>query len=237
MRYALYFTPAEDDPLTEAAVSWLGRDAETGDTVSPPPVEGLRSDDVVALTQAPRRYGFHGTLKAPFRLAADKTADSLIAAMHDFCATAAPFAIPQVTVARLGGFFALMPSGPAPALEAFAAQVVRTFEPFRAPLSEADYQRRRPERLSERQRQYLREWGYPYVFEEFRFHMTLTGEVDETRAAPVAAALEARFAPLLTAPLKVRDLALFVEPAPGEPFDIHARVPLAGTKTEKDQRQ
>ena len=33
MRYAIYFTPPADDPLTRRASHWLGRDAMTGETL------------------------------------------------------------------------------------------------------------------------------------------------------------------------------------------------------------
>lgn len=230
MRYALYFTPAEEDPLARAAVDWLGRDAATGETTSPPAVPGLRSDELAAITAEPRRYGFHATLKAPFRLRDGEAEASLIAAMRAFCAGEQPFAIPRLTLSRIGPFFALVPAEPDVRLDAFAAAVVEAFEPFRAPLSEAEIARRRPDRLSEAQRDNLHRWGYPYVLEDFRFHMTLTGPVDEARAPTVERALADWFAPVLDRPVAVSDLTLFVEPAQGEPFDLYARIPLGDAR-------
>jgi hypothetical protein len=46
----------------------------------------------------------------------------------------------------------------------------------------------------QRQRNYLDRWGYPYVMEEFRFHMTLTGRLDSTCRWGVVDMLRARFA-------------------------------------------
>ena len=54
------------------------------------------------------------------------------------------------------------------------------FDQFRAPLSSADMVRRQAGSLSDKQKAYLELWGYPYVFDEFRFHMTLTGALPES---------------------------------------------------------
>ena len=118
-----------------------------------------------------------------------------------------------------------MPAEPEPALQALEGEVLAAFEPYRAPLTDDEIARRRPERLSPRQREQLERWGYPFVREEFRFHMTLTGPVpgpaDDWRAA-----LETRFAPLLGRPLPVDGLGLFVEAAPGAPFRVHSFHPF-----------
>jgi len=56
-----------------------------------------------------------------------------------------------------------------------AASCVKHFDNFRAPLTGADRSRRLAAHLTTRQIEHVERWGYPYVFEDFRFHMTLTG--------------------------------------------------------------
>jgi hypothetical protein len=131
-----------------------------------------------------------------------------------------------VIVGQLGHFFALVPDNLHPPLQRFAADVVETFEPFRAPLSEADIARRKPDTLPPRQRENLMRWGYPYVFDEFRFHMTLTGPVPEAKAPVMASILANRFAEFIGRPLRIDALVLFVEPERGAPFLVHSRLPL-----------
>lgn len=184
MRYALYFTPPADDPLTGAAARWLGRDAFTGKALAP---DGQRPDGWESLVAEPARYGFHATLKAPFHLAGGQTETDLLSALDVFAAETPAFTMPRLKIGLLGSFFALVPDGDADALDRFAADVVRAFEPFRAPLSAADIARRKPETLPEPERTYLHDWGYPYVFDAFRFHMTLTGPVPAERQDEVAA--------------------------------------------------
>lgn len=226
MRYAIYFTPPQEDALTRRAARWLGRDAFTGERLDPagenPPGE--------ALTAEPRRYGFHATLRAPFRLRAGVDESGLVAAMQGFAVACAPVIVPRMALARLDGFFALVPAAPAPALDALAAGIVRAFDRFAAPLSEADIARRRPESLDPAERDYLHRWGYPYVFDRFRFHMTLTGRVPDGKAQDVRAAIEAHFGALLEKPLEIGALTLFVEPEPGAPFAVRATAAL-GRKT------
>lgn len=226
MRYAIYFTPAKDDPLTQAASFWLGRDAFEGRDFAPPTDTGLSEDEWRTITADPRRYAFHATLKAPFVLADGKHEPDLIAAVDRFAAQADAFAIPELVVAGLGPFFALVPGATDPTLQAFAAGIVEHFEPFRAPLSEADIARRKPEKLSEPQRNYLHQYGYPYVMEEFRFHMTLTGPVAEERRAAIAALLTQRFAAFTGKPRSIDGMTVFVESQRGEPFSVLHRAPL-----------
>lgn len=222
MRYAIYYTPPEGDPLTRLAASWLGRDAFTGATSAPPAVAPLTAAEIAFHAAAARRYGFHATLKAPFRLAPGETERSLVAAFDAWCAAARPFEAPRLVLKRLDGFMALVPAERSEALDRFAGDVVAAFDRFRAPLSDAEIERRNPDALTPAQLKNLHQWGYPYVFEAFRFHMTLTGRVAEAEAPQVAAAIATHFGTALERPLAVGSLALFVEPEPGAPFTVRA---------------
>ncbi|WP_117192947.1 DUF1045 domain-containing protein [Rhizobium terrae] len=223
MRYALYFSPAEHHPLTKAAAHWLGRDAFSGKIFPTPDVDGLSMEQVHDLTADPRRYAFHATLKAPFELAPGRTEAELVAAVERFADETPVFDIPNVIVGQLGRFFAIVPDRVYPDLQQFAARIVEDFEPFRAPLSEADIARRKPETLSAPHRANLERWGYPYVMDEFRFHMTLTGQVPPEQAPFMRAELDHRFAAFTGIPLTIDGLALFIEPERGAPFTAHSR--------------
>ncbi|QLF69033.1 DUF1045 domain-containing protein [Peteryoungia desertarenae] len=227
MRYAVYFTPAADHPLTHSASAWLGRNVFTGDTSTLEKRDTFDAASLKTLTDDPRRYGFHATLKAPFELANDCAEVELVTAFEGFCKSHAAFDIPAIVVGQLGAFFALVPQAPSPKLQDFAASVVRAFEPFRAPLGEADIARRNPERLSESQRYNLFNFGYPYIFENFRFHMTLTGPVSGEQAPVMADVLQREFADHTGQPLSLNGLALCVEAERGAPFLVHSWQPLA----------
>lgn len=220
MRYAIYFTPPADDPLTRTAAEWLGRDAFGGDLLPHAAVVGLTRDECADHTAAPRRYGFHATLKAPFRLAEDRSEAELFAAFDAFAEQTSPVVIEDLALKRIEGFFALMPRVQSATLTDFAADIVRFFDTFRAPLTESDMARRNPEQLSAKALGYLRQWGYPHVFDAFCFHMTLSGRVPEGDALRVEAALRERFALHLDRPLTIDALALFIEPTPGAPFMV-----------------
>lgn len=233
VRYAIYFAPPADDRLSQTAARWLGRDAFTGETNELSALGSLDAATRHALTADPRRYGFHGTLKAPFTLAEDRSEAELVAAFETFADNLEPFEIPQLTLLQLGPFFALVSANHCEALQEFAAQAVQTFEPFRAPLSDVDMARRNPDKLPERQREYLRKWGYPFVFEEFQFHLTLTGPVPGETAKPMRTVLESTFADHIGKPLHVTSVALFVEPHRGAPFLVHSLLPLRGATQRK----
>ncbi len=230
LRYALYFTPPKDDPLTGAASIWLGRDAFTGEAYPAPEEDGMPAAEQFELTADPRRYGFHATIKAPFALASSVTERDLIAVVEDFAGRTPAFDVPELVLGQIGRFFALVPGFMHAPLQDFAASVVKSFEPFRAALSEADVTRRKPEQLTESQRSNLMRWGYPYVMGDFGFHMTLTGQVPEERSALMKSILEKRFADFIGRPLSISGLAVFIEEERGALFKIHSWLPLAGAK-------
>lgn len=226
MRYAIYFTPPPDAPLTRLAASWLQRDPFGGAVPAFPSDVGLSAEEAWPLTAEPRRYGFHATLKAPFRLAPGHDEAALARAFEAFCIAQPGFDMPRLVVRPLGSFLALVPEFPSAALDRLAADAVLAFEPFRAPLSDTEIARRRPERLSVSERENLLRWGYPYVFADFRFHMTLTGPLQDQQVPKLRESLQALFGPELSRPGRASGLALFAEPTSGAEFQVRSFVPL-----------
>jgi putative phosphonate metabolism protein len=228
-RYAIYFAPEPQSGLWRLGSSVVGYDAATGCDVPSPAVAGLSGARWAALTEEPRRYGFHGTLKAPFHLAEGRTEQDLTVDLARLAVGLAPIVLPPLVVASIGRFVALVPSGPCAALSELAAEVVTGLEANRATLGEADRARRLKSPLSERQVRYLDRYGYPYVLDEFRFHMTLTGPLDETDRGPVKDALAALFdgAGILDCtPVGIDALTLFRQERRDSRFRIVARMPL-----------
>lgn len=215
-RFAIYYAPAATSALWERAATWLGRDAATGDLLDGP-VAGVDRNRLLNLTQSANRYGFHATLKAPMALAPDLDVQALREALAAFATRHQPIDLGRPRLAPLAGFLALQVE-PNEALQDFAAHVVEDFDPFRAPMSVKDRAARASKGLSERQLELLDAYGYPYVFEEFRFHMTLTDRLDENDAADIGAAAATWFGPVLDEPLLLDRLTLFHEAESGKPF-------------------
>ena len=208
-RYAIYHAPAPASELDRFGAELLGYDAFSGQELPFPDGATQMAQDWRELTSDPRKYGFHATLKAPFSLVEGKTEAELFAACAAFAAT--PRSIPRFTpvVGSISGFIAVIPAEPPQELLKLAADCVREFDCFRALLTEADRARRNPSQLTPAQREYLDHWGYPYVMEEFRFHMTLTGRLSGERREPILAMLKERFAALELATLAIDRIAVF----------------------------
>jgi putative phosphonate metabolism protein len=224
-RYAVYFAPAPETPLWRTGSALLGYDAATGRDVTPLVPDGWSATQWHALTQEPRRYGFHATLKAPFRLRDGVGEARLRTILADLAARQVSFQTP-LAVSPIKGFVALAPSGDEGGLRALADAVVDAFEPVRAALTREDIARRRPDRLSPRQRALLDHFGYPYVREEFRFHMTLTGRLT-TERPDLVAGLGDILAPVLSSgPVAIDGMALFRQETPQARFRIVARAAL-----------
>ncbi len=219
-RYAIYLAPPVGHALSTLAERWLGRGDVADSSSGLPP--WLAPDEWWRMTTAARHYGFHATLKAPIRLRPGMSATMLGVRFDAFAADAPPLPPQALVLGVINGFIALLPAAPAPALDDLAARVVIGFEPFRAPPPAEELAKRRANGLSPRQEAHLRDWGYPYVFDEFRFHMTLTARLSDPR--PFLEFLTSRFAPALAEPVPL-ELALCAQTAPTERFEILRRAP------------
>jgi putative phosphonate metabolism protein len=226
-RFAVYFAPAAGSPLAKAGASWLGRDALSDMPLSQPRIEGLPAERLGTITASPRHYGFHATLKAPFSLIEDATVSDLEEVAAGLAARRSPFFL-DLAVGELSGFLALVPAQPSAALAGLEAGCVKELDRFRAPDSEAELQARRAAGLSARQEALLAKWGYPYVLDEFRFHMTLSKRLDEPERGRVKALLQDMFGPVLEAPVTIDSLSIFEQPERSAPFVETARYPLRG---------
>lgn len=225
-RYAVYYAPPDGSALAEFGASWLGWDAARAQERVQPALDGL-TRPASEVTGRPRNYGFHGTLKPPFRLRGGTTRDGLEAEIDQLAGRIAPFQMPRLSVAALGGFVALVPEGDVSALRDLAAACVMDLDQFRARPGEAELARRRQTSLSDGQEAMLSRWGYPYVLDEFRFHMTLSGPLSRHDQKSVVAALEPVLTPLLHARLPAEELCLFGEAGDGR-FHILRRFALTG---------
>jgi len=225
-RYAIYFAPSRTSLLWRTASRWLGRDAAGNARLAQPEVPGYSAQTLVALTQSPRRYGFHATLKPPFRLGEGQSVAALCEALARFAGERVAFALPELEVAPLSGFLALLPKVRSEALHALADDCVTAFDAFRRPLEASELARRRGAGLTARQEALLARFGYPYVLDQFRFHMTLTGPVEGPESAHLQPWLQRHFAVSLREPIQVRDLCLFVQDRPDADFSVFQRSPL-----------
>lgn len=217
-RFAVYYMPPKGD-LSEFGARWLGWDAQAAMAIAQP-------DDLAALTEAPRKYGFHGTLKPPFRLAQGRGPEDLIAEVAALAARMAPAQADGLTLTRLGRWFALTPTGETSGIARVAAACVTELDGFRAPASEDELARRRKAGLTPAQDAHLVQWGYPYVLDQFRFHLTLTGKAPKDTLDSVEARIRADLPPL-PAPFEVSDICLCGERADGR-FELIHRYALTG---------
>jgi putative phosphonate metabolism protein len=208
-RYAIYYVPAPGSGLDRFGAHLLGYDAFGGGDLPFPDGMLQATPDWPDLTSDPRKYGFHATLKAPMSLAPGKTEVELLAACAAFAATPRPIPVIRPAVGSIEGFIAVIPAEPSPELIRLAADCVSAFDSFRAPLTDVDRARRKPSQLTTAQREYLERWGYPYVLDEFRFHMTLTGRLDTDRLEPLLKVLADRFAALGLDTLPIDRIAVF----------------------------
>lgn len=236
-RFAVYYAPPAGSCWWHEGSRWLGRDAATGQGLPQPAVEAL-SKPLAALTTDPRRYGWHATLKAPMRLHGGATVDDLRLGLRQIASRHAAFSLPlRVDVLHVGktaggdeaGFVALRPLAAAAAatqLDVLAQDCVRSIDDLRAPPSDAEVARRNAMPLSARQRDMFARWGYPFVFDEFRFHLTLSDKVAPEDATAITEWWQPRVQAL--GPLPVDSFALFVQATPESPFRLVERFALGG---------
>ena len=217
---------------------WLGRDARPARRAAATAAStGFDADRLRALTEAPRHYGFHGTLKPPFHLADGCDAAELRRALMAFAARQAPFQIDSLHLREIGDFLALIPGGAGDRARR-AGRCLR--DPFRR------LSARRPMRrswqsatqpgLTPRQAELLARWGYPYVLDEFRFHLTLTGAIaDAAERKRCRDACCSRWSRrCLSQAVPVRELCLFHQPDRATPFRLIAALSFRPMKPQAD---
>ncbi|MEM8537341.1 MAG: DUF1045 domain-containing protein [Pseudomonadota bacterium] len=219
-RFAIYYIPPPGT-LARFGATWLGWDVLRGTEVPQFHVPGL--DDI---TMTPRKYGFHGTLKPPFRLRPDQSAAKLESAIAAMAKRIAPATCDGLRLEQLGGFLALTPYGDMAQLQQVAAACVRDIDDFRMPATDAELARRRASGLTDRQDALLSQWGYPYVMDAFRFHLTLTGKLSEGAIGHWVETV-ASVLPALPAPFTLDQIALCGERRDGH-FELIQRYTLAG---------
>ena len=237
-RYAIYFAPPVDSALHRFGSACLGRDAATGEARPQPAIDGVAPARWREMTDSPRGYGFHATLKPPFHLAAGCTRDELGRALERFAATCEPFEAPSLGVDRIGRFVAFVLQRHSTRLAALADDCVRGLDRFRAPLTPDDLARRSHDWLTPRQQSLLHTWGYPYVMEEWRFHMTLATGLARDEAEHLRAALSRLAEPVCAEPLRIDGICLFEQPRRDAPFVLTERFPFLSIRShEPDGRR
>lgn len=226
-RFALYWAPPAASPLHRLGSQWLGRDAETGASVAQPLLPPITPARFAEITAEPRTYGFHATLKPPMRLRDGVAPDDVIEAARITLAGVKAFTAPPLKVGRIGGFLALVPAGEMTAWRGLADPLVEALDEFRAPPTPAEIEKRKKHPLSPAQDELLSRWGYPYVFDEWRFHMTLSANLTSPERERVEVAALGHFAALEGRAVAVTEACVFAQAAPGEPFTLVRRLPLA----------
>lgn len=232
-RYAVFYCPP---PGVFAAfgAAWLGWDSAGGCVRAHPEISGI-DGTIGPITKRARKYGFHGTIKAPFRMAEGQNFNQLRAAFEDVCRQMTPVQLSGLEIAQIGGFLALVPNADGAGIEqlsAMAGRVVTMLDQFRAPLNEDERTRRK--NLTGDQERNLREWGYPYVMDEFRFHMTLSGAIKRNRIAGIQDAISRELAPILPIPFVIDRLVLLGEAEDDGRFYALCAAPILGdNKSER----
>jgi len=210
MRVALYYLPDPDDPLWAAGCAWLGWDSRRAHTVQRPQIPNL-----VKQTARASHYGLHATIKAP--MASATTLEVLLQSLRREIPRWKSFVLPSFCVSLEGGFLSLRLSNPCGQLQDFAAHCVRFFDRFRQPHDAVSLARRVRSEYSARQLGYLQQWGYPHVFEDFIFHLTLS---DKNPSAALSREAFHYFAPYLTISRTFSAIHLLLEEEPDKPMTV-----------------
>ncbi len=226
-RYAIYYAPEPDSALDTFGQTWLGLRGADALAAAIGRTSEVSAARIAEFTANQRRYAFHGTLKPPFELNVANTAEGLLAAARVFARSRGPIELPPLELAVIGKFIALTPVAESAALERLAAACVRAFEGFRTPLSKQQEEDYKLNKLTVHQEQMLEHWGYPYVMEEFRFHISLTDRIDDDRERKAVMGLLTKLAqPIVGQPLRIRDLVVFGQNGLGQPMKPLERIPF-----------
>ncbi|MDR1656170.1 MAG: DUF1045 domain-containing protein [Deltaproteobacteria bacterium] len=214
-RYAVYYVPKKDSLLYS-----LGRD-----TLGYCIYEGLKYSSPNPVQVKAAKYGFHGTIVAPFRT--NLSAQVLAGTLSWAALRLSPVNLTGLKAMALpNGFPALALVDPNPELSKIESSLVRLLTPLRLPLNLIEIQSRG--QLPPKQLEYALQWGYPWVFEYFRFHLTLGDVEDQPMLSERVCRLSKVFTPELLAGEVLDQLSLCVQPSPHDSFKVLATFGLDG---------
>lgn len=216
-RYGVFYTPI--GAFAMAGAQWLGWDLQTAQPVGEPDL---------SIVKRPQKYGFHGTIKPPFRLADDRAQSDLQNTFAALCSGLKSVSLATLSPTTIGNFVALVPTGEVDALATLAGRVVSELDPYRAPATDTEIARRRKSKLTAAQDAHLLKWGYPYVFDQFKFHMTLSGHLTQEQQNAVQGHAKSVFTPVIPFPFVIDALSLVGERLDGK-FELIQRHTLEQT--------
>jgi len=229
MRYAIYYAPKVSSLLWQLGCKWLGRDAAAQSEIEQDRFAAIAPERIAELIRTPQHYGLHATLKPPFRLAGCVCVDELRAALNNFASKTCGIVIPGLVLHEIDDFFCLSVQEATAALDSFAAACIEEFEPFRAAPDKAELERRLASLSRQSHKDNLARWGYPFVMDDFRFHITLTDRITAGGEKEIMRSLLTDlFSPVLGRPLMIDAICLFVEPDDGGPFLLSQRFLFGG---------
>ena len=225
-RYAIYWLPAPGSPLGQFGRDLFGGCPDSGDHPKTRKDFGLESGLAARAVEKPRRYGFHGTVKAPFRPAAGVSAADIAGELERFCARRRRIRSGALVLQRFPRYLALCPADRTAEIGWLASECAVHFDRFRAPLDDEE-RARRGNHLTELERLHFEQFGYPYIFSLFRFHVSLAGPLSPRELDAVAAGLRPELTACAAQDFILADLCLLGDPGGGAMFRTIGRFPLA----------
>lgn len=222
-RYAVYYAPALGSDWDHFGRRWL-----TGHWRH----SALPEAVWLQLLRSPARYGFHATLKAPFRLAQGVTETLLMDAVSTLATGQQAVNLGRLELLGLDSYVALTPSEPTQDLIKLAQRCVKELDELRAPLNPTELAHRLREPLDQRALELLQSYGYPHVLERFVFHLTLASVTCTNERVLVMEFARTILNELNLHQLSLDRLCVFVEPQPGDHFERLEDFELSATVTE-----
>ncbi len=207
-RYAVFYLPPSDSPLADFGAQWFGYDIRTGKFREPIQTTTF---DLKELTKISHRYGLHATLKAPFRLKKKYDLSNLFKRVEKQASKSEPFTYPSMKITQLAGFPALMPKHNRAKMVHLEERLVHKLNKFGKKPDQSTSDRRRKVKLNALEQEYFRLYGYPYVLDHFRFHLTLCDKAERSTRSVISSFLEENYSEVLTSSLEVREIAVVGE--------------------------
>jgi len=182
-RVAIYFLPKKNSSLENFGKNLLGRDINKKKKISLTRRQKYfinrgftYFDELKDYCEQPAKYGFHATLKAPFRLKRNVKTKNFYDVISHIAAQHSRFKIKGLKIAYSKKFTFITSRKPNKLLINLENDLVKHLDTFRAELNKTEIKKRIPDSLTFKQNKYLKEWGYPFVFDQFKFHMTLMNQ-------------------------------------------------------------
>lgn len=234
-RYIISFAPKSTSMFWKLGALWFGYDASRNAYTKNTLVPGMPKEHHDAAVTTARRSGFNIILTGPFQLTAGMPEELLKTTISLYCQSLSTLQTGPLSIIETAHKLSISAQEISPQVQKLADDIVLEFNAFRLPANPLPEDSPIRAALTPGQLKNLIEWGQPYIFEELKFQIPLTGRLPEKMSGPLKSFLEGRFIECLKTGFEIDNLSLFRLSGTKDPAELVDQFNFENTVSNQEQ--